>query len=212
MEVKVDISGLTSKKFVDSLKIKETVEIIGNRLLNESIKYEVQKVVDYVNENYLRKALPVKTGKLRNSVFLTIDQRYRTRLVIKVANVTSGGKKVPYAAAIELGRRAYIIRPAKATVLKFVGKRNTRGSKYYKPVKRYFKGGNKDVYAPDVHIPAMAGTGIIQSALNRVKSILPAIVSGNLKRGYFMHQLKKEVQTALAMHRTVNAVATELHK
>lgn len=92
-----------------SVRVEEPdLKIVAERL-SEAIEGLIERAAEYAEEEMRRRA-PERTGRLKRSI------RRRVNLARLEAEV---GPTVPYAIYVELGTRPHIIRPVRASALRF---------------------------------------------------------------------------------------------
>jgi len=142
--------------------------------LNEKIQADTIKFIRFVQEAVVKPHTPVRTGRLRRSIDIHIDQRYKSQIIIRCY----AGKKhpVPYAWYVEEGVDEHYIYPNKRYVLKFEGTHNFEG---------------KTIFQHLVLHPGFAGYIMFQKGMIVIKTHLPKLLAEGIKSLPFYSEIGK---------------------
>ena len=131
--------------------------------LTEKIQQDAIKFVRFVQDTVVKPHVPVKTGRLRNSIDIVVDRRYKSQIVIRCY----AGRKhpVPYAWFVEEGADEHDIIPDEKYLLKFEGTNSLEGKTIFvNYVLHPGFGGyfmfNKGLIVIQTHLPTVLQKGI----------------------------------------------------
>ena len=166
MEVRVEFK-FRDDEFARILKLN--CDKMTAKLQEDTIKF-----VRFIQEAVIKPHTPIRTGRLRRSIDMHVDKRYKNQMVVRCY----AGRKhpVPYAWFVEEGTEEHYINPRKKYVLKFDGTHAFTG---------------KTVFQHLVLHPGFAGYIMFQKGMIVLRTHLPKILAEGIKSLPFYENILK---------------------